>query len=102
MKNRAKLILGTLLIALVILACDTQREASWDLGIEGGQLLDLESGEYLTANVYIKDGLIDTISLVRLSADERILAEGKFILPGFWDNHVHFRGGDSLVKENKN
>ncbi len=102
MKNRAKLILGTLLIALVILACDTQREASWDLGIEGGQLLDLESGEYLTANVYIKDGLIDTISLVQLSADERILAEGKFILPGFWDNHVHFRGGDSLVKENKN
>ena len=24
------------------------------------------------------------------------------MLPGFWDNHVHFRGGDSLIDANKN
>ncbi|WP_373074684.1 amidohydrolase family protein [Zeaxanthinibacter enoshimensis] len=24
-----------------------------------------------------------------------------FIMPGLWDNHVHFRGGDSLLQENK-
>ncbi|MFT6134330.1 MAG: imidazolonepropionase-like amidohydrolase [Cyclobacteriaceae bacterium] len=26
---------------------------------------------------------------------------GDFIMPGLWDNHIHFRGGDSLITENK-
>jgi len=29
-------------------------------------------------------------------------ATGKFIIPGLWDNHVHFGGGDTLIQENKN
>ncbi|WP_228850972.1 amidohydrolase family protein [Aegicerativicinus sediminis] len=27
--------------------------------------------------------------------------QGNFAMPGLWDNHVHFRGGDSLIPENK-
>ena len=34
-------------------------------------------------------------------AKNTIDAENKYVMPGLWDMHVHFRGGDSLVKENK-
>src|SRR5678815_5315722 len=26
---------------------------------------------------------------------------GKYLIPGLWDMHVHFRGGDELLKENE-
>jgi imidazolonepropionase-like amidohydrolase len=29
-------------------------------------------------------------------------ASGKFLMPGLWDMHIHFGGGDSLAQENKN
>jgi len=29
-------------------------------------------------------------------------ASGKYVIPGLWDMHMHFGGGDSLVQENKN
>jgi imidazolonepropionase-like amidohydrolase len=29
-------------------------------------------------------------------------AAGKYVIPGLWDMHMHFGGGDSLVQENKN
>jgi imidazolonepropionase-like amidohydrolase len=29
-------------------------------------------------------------------------AAGKYLIPGLWDMHIHFGGGDSLVQENKN
>ncbi|MFT4022530.1 MAG: hypothetical protein QM664_01955 [Flavihumibacter sp.] len=28
-------------------------------------------------------------------------AKGLFVLPGFWDMHMHFGGGDTLTEENK-
>jgi len=31
-----------------------------------------------------------------------INAAGKYVIPGLWDMHMHFGGGDSLVQENKN
>jgi imidazolonepropionase-like amidohydrolase len=34
-------------------------------------------------------------------ADKYVNATGKYILPGLWDMHVHFRGGDTLINENK-
>jgi imidazolonepropionase-like amidohydrolase len=29
-------------------------------------------------------------------------ASGKYVIPGLWDMHIHFGGGDALVQENKN
>ena len=29
-------------------------------------------------------------------------ASGAFVMPGLWDNHVHFGGGPALVDENRN
>lgn len=34
-------------------------------------------------------------------SSETLDAQGKFLIPGLWDMHVHFRGGEQLAKENK-
>jgi imidazolonepropionase-like amidohydrolase len=35
------------------------------------------------------------------AAKQYVNGNGRFLLPGLWDMHVHFRGGDSLVAANK-
>jgi imidazolonepropionase-like amidohydrolase len=37
----------------------------------------------------------------RYSAKQSIDASGKFVMPGLWDMHVHFGGGQELIEENK-
>lgn len=37
----------------------------------------------------------------RYSAANTIDANGKFVMPGLWDMHVHFGGGPELIDENK-
>ena len=57
-------------------------------------------------DIYISNGRIkelgnsDEIPLYK--GNKLINAKGKYILPGFWDNHVHFRGGNDLISNNKN
>ncbi|MGH8079549.1 MAG: amidohydrolase family protein [Lysobacter sp.] len=38
----------------------------------------------------------------RFEAARSIDAQGKYAIPGLWDMHVHFGGGDTLIEENKN
>lgn len=38
----------------------------------------------------------------RFNAQRSIDASGKYAIPGLWDMHVHFGGGDKLIEENKN
>ncbi|MBI3331910.1 dihydroorotase family protein [Candidatus Peregrinibacteria bacterium] len=61
--------------------------------IAGGTLVT-SSGERL-ADILIKDGLIESIDgsgrLQSATAEERIDAKGKLIMPGLIDCHVHFR-----------
>ena len=76
-----------------------------DLAIINGTIIDLETGDLLQQNIYISEGHIlsisDPTSEEKRGATDTIDAKGKFILPGFWDNHVHFRGGDTLIEANK-
>jgi len=48
-------------------------------------------GRLIDCYVGIKDGIITAISKEKLEADEIIVAEGKIILPGTVDPHVHIR-----------
>ena len=40
-------------------------------------------------------------ALKHYESTEVLDAQNQFVMPGLWDNHVHFRGGDSLIAENK-
>ncbi len=79
---------------------------TYDILLENGQIIDLEKGIIVLNDLLISDGRIRKIvphgSGSILKSSVRLDATGKFIVPGFWDNHVHFRGGDSLIQANKN
>lgn len=102
LKSLASLFLGTLLFA----ACDTHEKPVLDLLLSHATIVDIET------NSIHKNRIIgirnDTIRFVGIQnedplpkAKQIIDLKGQYIMPGLWDMHVHFRGGDSLVKENK-
>ena len=43
----------------------------------------------------------DTKMAAKYKADRYLDAMGKYAMPGLWDMHVHFRGGNSLIGANK-
>ena len=58
--------------------------------IKNAQLVN--EGQIFTADVYIKDGLINRVGAdLKLPADEVIDGTGKYLLPGIIDDQVHFR-----------
>ncbi len=92
------------LMFFVLLNCSEQSKENYDLIIKNGNVIDIVSGEINQQDIYILNGRIKKIiehSLQNVNAKEILDATGKYILPGFWDNHVHFRGGDSLIPANK-
>lgn len=60
----------------------------FELGIINGRIY-LE-GSWVNGNIYIKDGKVAAVSDTVLEASEEYDAEGKMVLPGFIDPHVHF------------
>lgn len=77
-----------------------------DLVIDHVNIVDVVNNKILVDQaVYIKkDEIIATGSSnslnKKLTAKQRVVAKGKYIMPSLWDMHVHF-GGDTLVEENK-
>lgn len=100
MKDRIVL----LLVLLVFFNCKDEG-VSYDLIIENGNVIDIVTGKFDKQTIFITDGRIVklTISDYNESYKSELILDGtdKYILPGYWDNHVHFRGGDSLIQANK-
>ena len=78
-----------------------------DLAIINATVVDPASGRVLPQHtVTVEDGVIVQ---VRPTADEdasgiaaRIMdARGRWLMPGLWDAHVHFRGGEELAEANR-
>lgn len=63
----------------------------FDLGILNGRLY-LE-GKCIKSNLYIKNGIIDTISTSYLECIEEYDTKDNMVLPGLIDAHVHFNLG---------
>ena len=96
-----------LLLSLLFMIASCKKETInyYDLAITNAQVIHLETGKIEKQNILISAGRIEAIEPVDSSnfkADSTIDASGKYVLPGFWDNHIHLRGGDSLIKNNKN
>lgn len=91
---------------ITLVSCESEKTKSYDLVIYNVKIIDVES-ESLSKrqSIFISDGEIvelrESIENEKFVADRLIDAEGKFVMPGLWDNHVHFRGGDTLIQENK-
>ena len=100
MKNRF-----VLLLVLVVCFNCKEEVTNYDLIIENGNVIDIVSGNIDNKTIFINEGrivkLLNTEDNASYTSELILDGTDKFILPGFWDNHVHFRGGDSLIQANK-
>jgi len=96
---------GVIVLMLVFFNCKEEQEPTYDLVLENGNVIDIITGDIKQQNLYILDGRISKITASSESSTfkaEQILdISNTYILPGYWDNHVHFRGGDSLIEANR-
>ncbi|QJX48727.1 amidohydrolase family protein [Hymenobacter taeanensis] len=91
----------------ILAGCATQPpQQAYDLVITHANVVDIETGHIRPdQTLAITDGQIRQVSKasgLALTAKRTIDAHGKYLIPGLWDMHVHFRGGDSLITANRN
>ena len=68
-----------------------------DLLITGGRLLNVFSGDILPGNIAVKDGVIAGIGDYR--SRHTVDLDGRFVVPGFIDAHVHIESSMTGVSE---
>ncbi len=95
-----------LLVILLFLSCDKETKESYDLLISNVNIVDVASGSVTTGKLILIEGdtirgIVNEDEIKKYKALETLDARGSYIMPGLWDMHVHFRGGDSLIAENK-
>lgn len=95
-----------LILSILLFGCNQNQQTNYDLVIKNTNVIDIITGEIVPQDILISEGRIIKVA-ADFSEDQYIAkteidGTGKFALPGFWDNHVHFRGGDSLIAANKN
>ncbi len=85
------------LIAVLSTACSV---SDYDLIISNVNVIDLETGEITSCDLFIKDSLIHSISEPGASNSftngDFVDGEGQFIIPGLWDMHVHIQDSSYL------
>ncbi|HEY9261942.1 amidohydrolase family protein [Chitinophaga sp.] len=100
-----KIWLSSLAIFCGITAFSQQKKA--DLLIKSVRIIDIKTGK-ITAHQAIavrNDSIIqimDNQQAKQYKATQTVDASGKYAMPGLWDMHMHFGGGDTLSEENKN
>ncbi len=77
-----------------------------DVLIKSGNLIEIQTGKILTGKIIVTKGreivgVFDEARAKDFRAKKMVNAQGKYIIPGLWDMHVHFGGGDTLIQENK-
>ena len=92
---------------LLLLASCAHREAiPVDLLIGNVTVIDLHDGRLLDdRHIAVRDQRIvavtDDREAARFRATRTIDAGGRYAIPGLWDMHVHFGGGEALIDENR-
>ncbi|UOQ77338.1 amidohydrolase family protein [Hymenobacter sp. 5516J-16] len=104
MKLLPRLLTATL--PLLAAGCAGRHTApTFDLVLTHANVVDVETGRVRpNQTVAISEGQIRqvTASGPAPAARRTLDATGKYLIPGLWDMHVHFRGGDSLAAANRN
>lgn len=103
MKN----IVSFLLLLGIVQVCPAQTSnKKYTLVITNANIVDVMKGKIVKNQLLAISG--DTIEVVddtrkagKYKADRYFDAMGKYVMPGLWDMHIHFRGGDSTISANK-
>ncbi|WMN12785.1 amidohydrolase family protein [Marivirga salinae] len=96
----------SILIITSLTFCTTKEKTSVDLLLLNTTIVDVQNNS-LHENQFIAikgDTIFSTGSMEEMPAydsKESLDLQGKYAMPGLWDNHVHFRGGTDLIAENQ-
>jgi imidazolonepropionase-like amidohydrolase len=95
-----------LALALLIISCGEKSREEFDILLLNATLVDIREGKVTSGQlVGIRNDTIrrvaDMSQAHNFKSPTEIDADNKFVVPGLWDMHVHFRGGDSLTEENQ-
>ncbi len=96
-----------ILLLVLLLAVSCGKKPTADLMITSGSIIDVNTGKIETGKSILIQGdsilaVVDDVDTLQQYPVKRISAKGRYLLPGLWDMHVHFGGGDTLIDENKN
>jgi len=105
----AAFVRGASLTAAVLAAGCSGPDATepYDLVIAGTSVVDVDAGATLPGRtVAVRDGRIAAVWTAdevpeELVASRTIDGTDRWLIPGLWDAHVHFRGGPELAEENR-
>src|SRR5690606_19477378 len=95
-----------LITVLLFSSCKDAVHKSYDILISNVKIVDVGSGKITEGKLVLIEGdtisrIVDEKDINKFNALQTMYAGGAFLMPGLWDMHVHFRGGDSLIEENK-
>ena len=98
-----------LLIGLIGIASaplPARGQAAADLVITDANVINTVTGNVAPRRVIVirKDTIVeigDANAASRYRARQVVNAGGRYVIPGLWDMHMHFGGGDSLIAENR-
>ena len=90
---------------ILFFGCKTENKKTFDMIVTNGNIINIETGAIEQQDIFINEGRIvnikPAVEYSNITSEKIIDVTGKYVLPGFWDNHVHFRGGDTLIQANK-
>lgn len=92
-------------LALVLAGCGPPPGAPADLAVTGVTVVDVASGTLSVGRtIVVTGGRIVAVadSAAGYAPARTVDASGRYAMPGLWDMHVHFGGGEALIQENKN
>ena len=98
-RSRTIVLVTILLFGLAATACSRQSESGADLVITNGAIYTVNDAQPWAEAVAVKEGRIvyvgDAAGVAGLAGDntQRIDLDGKFMLPGFVDSHMHLIEG---------
>lgn len=102
--SKASIFLGMMII---LYSCGGDAALSYDIILANAKIINVVEGTVIEDQwIGIYNDTVVGIGSMKdfpnLKSGEVLDVKGDFVMPGLWDNHVHFRGGDSLIEENKN
>lgn len=104
--NMKLLSLIAVLLCIAYITPAQTRDKVYTLLITNANIVDIDNNRIVANHTLaISSDTIQAIGNTRnfskYKAHRYVNAGGKYIIPGLWDMHVHFRGGDTLIRENK-
>lgn len=102
MKILSKIIFFIILCTYI--GCLKSTKKKYDIALSNAQIIDIKTGEITRQTIYIDKGIIVEITpelKKNIEVSNYTSLGDMYVLPGFWDNHVHFRGGEQLITQNE-